>query len=166
MNSNAYNLDELVEVLRPDWPLVSKRTIHFYASKGIIRGRRRGRGAEYNESDRLRLLAAVRMRESGEKLKDIAARIGSMNHEAIEKYLREPWSPRPIVRNITHYMKDGTNRGRILPLDERVINKENRPETWSRIPLADGVELALRTDVTLSERLPAIIDVLQNLTNH
>lgn len=162
MNSGAYNLDELVKRLGPEWPMVSKRTIHFYASKGIIDRRRRGRGAEYNEVDLLRLRAAVRMRRLGEKLEDIAARIKSMDREAIEKYLSEPWSPRDevIIRNVTSKLAHRNLN------DERVIIKENRPATWSRIPLGDGVELALRTDVTLSERLPEIIAALQNLAKH
>lgn len=168
MDSGPYNLDKLIELLRPDWPFVSRRTIHFYASKGIIERRRRGRGAEYNELDRIRLLAAVKMRESGEKLKDIATRIKSMNHEALEEYLRHPLPPRDLVHSVRSYLREAaTDRDDTISLrDQRAIVGETRPATWSRIPLGDGVELALRTDVTLSERLPGIIAALQNLAMH
>ncbi|MGB9235816.1 MAG: MerR family transcriptional regulator [Terriglobales bacterium] len=165
MDSNAYNLDKLVEVLRPDWPLVSKRTIHFYASKGIIERRRRGRGAEYNDLDRLRLIAAIRMRDSGEKLKDVAARIRGMNIEAIEKYLREPWSPRPVVRSISSYLREGPNNRDPIYRDENIAKKEEKPETWSRIALGEGIELAIRADVQLRRHLPAIMAALNDLAN-
>lgn len=167
MNSGAYNLDKLVDLLRPEWPWVSKRTIHYYASKGIIDRRRRGLGAEYNEIDRLKILVAVSMREAGEKLKDIAVRIGSMNREALEEYLRHPLPPRPIERMVISHMRDfRADQDSVRRVDEHVIAGENRPATWSRIPLGDGVELGLRTDVTLSERLPGIIATLQNLATH
>jgi len=167
MDSATYNLDELVSKLEPDWPSVSKRTIHFYASKGVIKGRRRGRGAEYNELDRLRLVSAVRMRSLGQKLENIVRRLDSMDREAIEKYLREPLPalpPRDQVRSIRSYIRSELKH---LDLsDERATLDESRPATWSRIPLGDGVELALRTDVALSERLPGLIAALQNLAKH
>jgi len=158
MESDTYSLDELVRRLKDCWPDAQRRTIHFYASKGIIRGRKRGRGAKYSDEDLLRLQAAVKMRQERLSLGEIARRLeATPQDQPAGSVAHSESTPVPGTKELQFDLqKLGTS------CTVQITQNPNLT-SWTRLQLADGIELSVRADQY--GRLPQIVTSLSALVD-
>lgn len=138
-NSARYGIEELAEIGG-----VSRRTVRYYVQRGLLPAPTgTGRGQHYTDEHLQTLVRIRQLQESGVPLSDIPSRLVPepvpLPEAAAVPPLQPPWwKPAPDPR-------------------------EPSQSLWTRIVLADGVELHLRgrIDATRAARLAdAVLDVL------
>src|SRR5918912_3432547 len=108
----------------------SARSIRFYVANGLLeRPDGTGTAATYNYRHFLQLLAIKIRQREGQTLESIKEEMKGVTGDALERRVAQSLAPALLVGN-----------GQVPRADEE------RPYSWRRVSVADGIELHVRDD--------------------
>jgi DNA-binding transcriptional MerR regulator len=127
-NQSLYGIEELAEKGG-----VSRRTVRYYVQRGLLPAPTgTGRGPHYTEGHLAKLIHIRQLQEQGVPLADIPARL-------------EPPGPQPPEPEPVPAPSGAPRPWWWPPPPQPPIPVEPRRTVWTRIVLADGVELHVRS---------------------
>jgi DNA-binding transcriptional MerR regulator len=181
MGDGTYSVEELEQMLG-----VRARTIHFWVHSGLLEGPGAGRGARYADEHLGKLFMIQKLRGEGRPLPEIAAAVKQLSPAQLDVLAEQARdarrAPKPRARELIRKWlgeKDGEQGGEDSSLhgakavaravEEHAVYsrrggsrpaaaRESSPESWTRLPLRDDVELHVKKP--LSPESKALVDAL------
>jgi len=132
---------------------LSRRTIRYYLQRGLIPSPHgAGRGRYYTEDHLVRIKKIIDLQSKGMFLDEIVRHLAAGVDEETEVFER-PLDPEkmrlPHTVSLNAYEADTPVTAPDLAEPQAVGHKPASREIWVRVPLADGVEMSIREDLTM-----------------